>query len=477
MFLRRNFTMLLVVLLVSSLVMPFQAKANSETDRIVSLARSLVGSPYSWGGTTPSGFDCSGFMRYVYSDVGVDLHRMTVDQFNQGTSVSRNDLQPGDAVFFKNTYQAGISHAGIYVGNNQFVHASSSAGVTTTSLSNSYWNPRYAGAKRFVKEESQEKKASETVKPEPKEESLIDSNINVKKLVGKSRMDTSVEISKEMYPNGFDKDRKHKTVILTTSTEFADALSAAPLSAKYGDAPILLTRSQQLDSVIDSEIKRLGANKVIILGGEAAVSKKAMTQAADIVGESNVTRISGKTRYETNRKINEKLDSVDGYFVASGQNFADALGAAPIAAQNNWGIVLTNPSKINDEQLDMLQGKKVHILGGEMAVSKDVSKKVSSKASNVKRLSGSSRYETLGAVLKEFNAESNSEKVYMATGQDFPDALAAAPLVAKANGVLVLSSRSVDSSIERLMTNPKNLYVIGGVVPNSAMNDILKLDK
>ncbi len=118
--------------------------------RIVAHALRDTGIPYVWGGTTHRGFDCSGFVLHLFQQEGItNLPRNSADIFKHGTSISKANLQPGDVVFFKNTYRPGISHMGIYIGNNNFVHASSSKGTTVTSLDNSYFGPRYAGAKRI----------------------------------------------------------------------------------------------------------------------------------------------------------------------------------------------------------------------------------------------------------------------------------------------------------------------------------------
>ncbi|MFC4766107.1 NlpC/P60 family protein [Effusibacillus consociatus] len=115
---------------------------------IVATAQQYIGVPYRWGGNSPSGFDCSGFSSYVFAQNGLTLPRVSADQYNAGVSVGKNQLEVGDLVFFT-TYKPGPSHLGIYIGGGQFIHASSSKGVTISYLSNPYYTDRYIGAKRY----------------------------------------------------------------------------------------------------------------------------------------------------------------------------------------------------------------------------------------------------------------------------------------------------------------------------------------
>ena len=111
-------------------------------------ALSLRGAPYRSGGGDPNGFDCSGFVRYVYQQHGVSMPREVREQYRVGTNVDRGDLEPGDLVFFSTT-APGASHVGIIVGGDQFVHAPSERGVVRVeNLSSQYWASRYVGAKR-----------------------------------------------------------------------------------------------------------------------------------------------------------------------------------------------------------------------------------------------------------------------------------------------------------------------------------------
>lgn len=115
--------------------------------RIVQTSFQYIGVPYVFGGTTPSGFDCSGFVRYVYANAGIWLPRAADEQFESGYAVS--NLQPGDLVFFS-TYTYGASHSGIYLGNGKFISATSSSGVRVDNLYDGYWGSCYIGARRVI---------------------------------------------------------------------------------------------------------------------------------------------------------------------------------------------------------------------------------------------------------------------------------------------------------------------------------------
>lgn len=108
-----------------------------------------LGTPYVRGGSGKEGADCSGFVQQVYERVaGVNLPRVTQDQFRVGFEVTRSELRPGDLVFFETT-GAGVSHVGVMVGGDRFAHASTSKGVVYSRLSEAYWGSRYLGARRL----------------------------------------------------------------------------------------------------------------------------------------------------------------------------------------------------------------------------------------------------------------------------------------------------------------------------------------
>jgi hypothetical protein len=119
-------------------------------DQLLPIAKKFIGVPYAWGGTSPSGFDCSGYISFVYKQLGIDLPRISKDMAKSGEPVKRSQLRVGDLVFF-NTYGSDISHAGIYIGNNQFIHSQDGKGVSISLLNDPfYWSKRYVGATRVL---------------------------------------------------------------------------------------------------------------------------------------------------------------------------------------------------------------------------------------------------------------------------------------------------------------------------------------
>ncbi len=124
-------------------------RSNNKVRSVLRAAYSVMGTPYVFGGTTPYGFDCSGFTQYSFARAGISLPRMADEQYYSGRKISINQLRPGDLVFFT-TYEPGASHCGIYIGNGNFIHAGTSTGVTVASAFTGYWGARYYGACRVL---------------------------------------------------------------------------------------------------------------------------------------------------------------------------------------------------------------------------------------------------------------------------------------------------------------------------------------
>lgn len=124
---------------------------RKEVPNLIATAKKYMGTPYRFGGTTPKGFDCSGFVQFVFRRHGFAIPRAADEQYHLGQRVKkRQELEPGDLVFFS-TYEKGASHCGIYLGKNQFIHVSSRRGVRVDHLDDEYWKPRWYGGKHIVK--------------------------------------------------------------------------------------------------------------------------------------------------------------------------------------------------------------------------------------------------------------------------------------------------------------------------------------
>jgi hypothetical protein len=119
-------------------------------EALVELSKQYIGTPYVYGGASPSGFDCSGLAYYVLKHFGLSPNRTPEALYSQGRTVSKSELEPGDIVFFANTGGTGITHVGIYAGNGQFIHSPNSRStVSYASLTSGYWAEHYHGARRF----------------------------------------------------------------------------------------------------------------------------------------------------------------------------------------------------------------------------------------------------------------------------------------------------------------------------------------
>lgn len=129
-------------------------KASHRVASLVDQAVLFIGVPYRWAGTDERGFDCAGFVKKTFAAIGIKLPRTAADQYmSEGVAVTRDQLLPGDLVFFRNTYKKGISHVGVYVGGGKFIHASTSQKrVSIDPLDKPYYLSRFAGGRRMVTE-------------------------------------------------------------------------------------------------------------------------------------------------------------------------------------------------------------------------------------------------------------------------------------------------------------------------------------
>ena len=277
------------------------------------------------------------------------------------------------------------------------------------------------------------------------------------RIAGKNRYESAAQISREQFTNA-------KKVIVVNSQKYADALSATTLSD--GRYSILYTEKDSLPTATRNEIQRLNPVEVYLLGGKQSIS----SGIENILKKysNKVTRIAGRDRYETSAKVaamSEKKNVV----IASGENFSDPLYASSYAYSNNAKILLSSGKTLSRQTRDyLLRNKssigKVTVVGGGQSISSATVRYIQSvTGKNVSRISGRNRYDGSVKVANSMN----KDKVFIASGEDFADALAISPLAQKLNAPILLSSRSkLDTSVIAFLNNfkksIKDVFIVGG---------------
>jgi putative cell wall-binding protein len=286
----------------------------------------------------------------------------------------------------------------------------------------------------------------------------------VERVEGTDGTGTAVAVSQDAFPNGSD------TVLLGRIDEYADNLAGGPLAASE-DAPLLYTDSDELSADTATEIDRLGATRAIILGGTAAVSQQVEDQLrADGL---TVTRLGGSNRFETAALIAAELGSATGTaFVVEGENadpergWPDPLSVAPLAGFRGDPILLVNRDRLPDETSDALSSlgiTDVVIAGGDAAVSPAVSDEIAAGVESVSRLAGDTRFQTSLQVYEQQVAQGMSPTTLtLATGLDWPDALAAGPVSAirGTTFAVVDGQGGLDTLDELLAANLRQLQTV-----------------
>ena len=315
--------------------------------------------------------------------------------------------------------------------------------------------------KSVSKENSEEQVSEETDDKKAQDEEVKALNsagqIIPSRIAGQNRYESAAQISREQFTNA-------KKVIVVNAQKYADALSATTLSdGKYS---ILYTEKDSLPTATRNEIQRLNPVEVYLLGGKQSIS----SGIENILKKysNKVTRIAGRDRYETSAKV-AAMSKKKNVVIASGENFSDPLYASSYAYSNNAKILLSSGKTLSRQTRDyLLRNKssigKVTVVGGGQSISSATVRYIQSvTGKNVSRISGRSRYDGSVKVANSMN----KDKVFIASGEDFADALAISPLAQKLNAPILLSSRSkLDTSVIAFLNNfkksIKDVYIVGG---------------
>ncbi|RNC63044.1 MAG: N-acetylmuramoyl-L-alanine amidase LytC [Candidatus Dichloromethanomonas elyunquensis] len=289
----------------------------------------------------------------------------------------------------------------------------------------------------------------------------------VTRISGANRIDTVNQIALTGWPHGAD------TVIITRADNFPDALAGVPLAAK-NNAPILVTNPNELDEGVIQVLKTLKPLKAIILGGETAVSRDVEKKLSEVLyWTKDIRRIAGADRYETAALIAKDFPKESNIALATGMDFPDALSLASAAAANSMPLLITDAEKLPEatrKTAEELLPRGLYIAGGDSAISSrviaDMSESSGISSDSIIRITGSNRYETSEKIAETFYPR--TEELYIATGQDFADPLAAGALAAAKKACLLLVSPqgfAINSPTETYLKNLQpstNVKIIGG---------------
>jgi len=286
----------------------------------------------------------------------------------------------------------------------------------------------------------------------------------VRRIAGPDRYGTAAAVSASRFTG------TAPVVYVAAGGNFPDALAGGPPAVLDG-APLLLVRQNAIPAPTVQELLRLNPQRIKVLGGAAAVGDPVITQLREFTG--NVTRLSGADRYATAAAISRSSHpaGADTVFIASGRSFPDALSAGPAAAGLGGPVLLTQPNGIpaaTATELARLDPSRVIVLGGPVAVSDAVVAQLTAQFGTVERIAGATRYETSVAISQRFFPANGGGTVYVATGSDFPDALAASAVAGGTGSpiLLVPGQGTLPAAVaaELLRLGPAEVVVLGGPV-------------
>ena len=293
-------------------------------------------------------------------------------------------------------------------------------------------------------------------------------SFDIERIGGVNRIETASMLSAQKFV-------KADTVLVATSETYPDALASAPWAAQLG-APLLLSRPGGMAASALAELDRLQPSTVLVIGGAAALSQGVLDDIQATLPTALVERVGGANRYETSAIIAEHViqDSSAEVFVASGEDFPDALVLSALAARESAPLVLVKQGSVpsaTQGALDAIDYDALFAAGGPMVLS-DAVLTAAADGVPVTRYEGPDRYATAAKVLEQFPAEG---RVMVATGLDFPDSLTAVPVAARTGAGVALTKpdvvpAAVITQITRLIHEVSYplITIVGGTV---AVND------
>lgn len=267
------------------------------------------------------------------------------------------------------------------------------------------------------------------------------SNVTTTRITGSSKYGTADAIAEKGWTQA-------DTVVIASGVDFPDGLCAGPIAKKY-NAPILLASETGLSDATLSEITKLKAKKAVIIGGKGVVSSSIETQLNGI-GITSIQRIGGTDRYNTSVLVAKQFEKPSAIVVTAGENFPDSLSVSTIASQQGMPIIIASKDGLSDEAISYIKNSgatETYIVGGNGVLSSSIE----SQVPNPIRISGEDRYATNLAVLNQFASNLKFDNVYLATGNDFADALVGSELAAQTQSPVVLTNNSLTPGISKYL--------------------------
>lgn len=310
--------------------------------------------------------------------------------------------------------------------------------------------------------------STQTPKPSPSKDR------EVNRVLGENRIQTAIEVSQKYYD-------KADTVVIANAGGYPDALSASSL-AKALNAPILLNNTEDLNEAVKAEILRLGAKNVVIVGGVNSISGQ-VEEALAAIADKEVKRVSGDDRYETSVRVARELSiltgGVDKAVITSGEIFADALAAAPLAAKEKAPILLVRKAEASQAILEVISDfniGSIYIAGGYKTVDKALEVKLPQV---IERFAGQNRYETAALIAK--HTYKDAKEAFVASGENWPDALVMGPVAAKETAPILLTGKDGSKETKEYMEESKikDLVIVGGenTISQAEVDVYKKIDK
>lgn len=282
-------------------------------------------------------------------------------------------------------------------------------------------------------------------------------------IAGDNRFETAAELSKRVYS-------KASNAVLVNGLDFPDALSAAPFARLVG-GPLLLVTGSSLPSETEAELKRLSPSTVYVIGGEKAVGSAVVSRIKAVLPAATVKRIHGVSRFETAVEVAKAMAEITtptAVYLASGEDFADALSVSPLAAHTGNPVLLVRKDEIPAPVVDFIESHEVTevvVVGGPLVISDDTLKVLPDS----KRIAGKNRFET-AALVQQYAVEKggfSADRMIFVSGFGFADALSSAQFAAKLASPLLLVGENCPSLetlefLNRNLSQLEKIYIIGG---------------